>query len=55
MKMGNAITIDQKLCTKPLMGMDTFALHWTPLKDEAGAVGWIVLTLGSEKRVGLAM
>ncbi|KAK5164670.1 uncharacterized protein LTR77_009876 [Saxophila tyrrhenica] len=54
LKMGNAITLDLKLCARPLMGLERFALHWTPLKDEGGAVGWIVLTLGNEHRVGMA-
>jgi hypothetical protein len=55
MKSGKPVTVDLKLCARPYMGFDTFALHWTPLKDEHGTVHWIVLTLGNERRVGLAM
>ncbi|TKA22964.1 hypothetical protein B0A50_07707 [Salinomyces thailandicus] len=51
LKMGRAISLDLKLCAKPYMGFETFALHWTPLKNEVGEVGWIVLTLASESRV----
>jgi len=48
--MGQPISLELKLCARPYMGIETFVLHWTPLKDEVGAVTWIVLTLGNEKR-----
>ena len=50
LKAGNAISLDLKLCAKPYMGFERFALHWTPLKDEKGVVTWVVLTMGNEKR-----
>lgn len=46
-RAGNAISLDLTLCTKRLMGFEKFASHWTPLKNEASQVGWVVLTLGS--------
>lgn len=51
LKVGNAITVECKLCARPYMGFEKFLLHWTPLKDEQGGVQWIVLTLGNEQRV----
>ena len=50
LKAGNPVSLDTKLCARPYMGFETFVLHWTPLKDESGAVQWIVLTLGNDKR-----
>ncbi|KAK4897769.1 hypothetical protein LTR27_004541 [Elasticomyces elasticus] len=50
LKMGQAISLELKLCARPLMAIEKFMLHWTPLKDEVGAVTWIVLTLGNEQR-----
>ena len=50
LKMGNAVSLELKLCARPYMGFERFVLHWTPLKDEGGAVTWIVLTLGNEQR-----
>ncbi|KAK5727903.1 hypothetical protein LTR17_012326 [Elasticomyces elasticus] len=50
LKMGQAISLELKLCARPLMAIEKFLLHWTPLKDEMGAVTWIVLTLGNEQR-----
>jgi len=51
LKMGQAISLDLKLCARPYMGFERFVLHWTPLKNEGGAVSWVVLTLGNEQRV----
>lgn len=50
LRMGQPISVDLKLCARPYMGFERFALHWTPLKDEVGAVAWIVLSLGSDQR-----
>ncbi|KAK3703776.1 hypothetical protein LTR37_014222 [Vermiconidia calcicola] len=50
LKMGSALTINLKLCARPYMGFEQFACHWTPLKDEQGAVSWVVLTLGNDRR-----
>ena len=50
LKAGNSITVDLKLCVKPYMGLQAFVLHWTPLKDGKGEVGWVVLMLGNEQR-----
>ncbi|KAI7591636.1 hypothetical protein KC343_g18115 [Hortaea werneckii] len=50
LKAGRAISLEMKLCAKPYMGLESFVLHWTPLKDEAGVVKWVVLTLGRETR-----
>lgn len=54
LRAGQPISLDLKLCARPYMGFEKFVLHWTPLKDELGAVQWVVLTLGNEQRVGLA-
>lgn len=54
LKSGQAISLEVKLCARPYMGIEKFVSHWTPLKDEHGAVHWIVLTLGNEQRIGLA-
>ncbi|KAI7514714.1 hypothetical protein KC347_g419 [Hortaea werneckii] len=50
LKAGRAISLEMKLCAKPYMGLESFVLHWTPLKDEAGVVKWVVLTLGRETK-----
>ena len=50
LKAGQAVSLDLKLCARPYMGFERFVLHWTPLKDEKGAVTWVVLTLGNEAR-----
>ncbi|KAK0269266.1 hypothetical protein LTS16_003208 [Friedmanniomyces endolithicus] len=50
LKMGQAISLEMKLCARPYMGFERFLLHWTPLKDEVGAVTWVILTLGNEQR-----
>ena len=55
LKAGHPISLDLKLCARPYMGFEKFVLHWTPLKDEHGLVQWVILTLGNEQRVGLAM
>ncbi|KAH9837492.1 Regulator of G protein signaling domain [Teratosphaeria destructans] len=50
LKAGRAISLELKLCAEPHGIFELFKLHWTPLKDEAGAVAWLVLTLGSDSR-----
>jgi PAS domain S-box-containing protein len=50
LKLGNPVSVEMRLCARPLMGFERFVLHWTPLKDEKGAVHWVVLTLGNEQR-----
>lgn len=55
LRVGQAISLDLKLCARPYMGFERFACHWTPLKDEGHKVAWAVLTLGNEHRVGMAM
>ncbi|KAK7901032.1 hypothetical protein LTR67_003318 [Exophiala xenobiotica] len=47
MKMGQAVSLDITLCTRRFMGYEKFATHWTPLKNEANEVSFIILTLGS--------
>lgn len=50
LKMGRAISSDINLSTRrsaAMRGNEKFATHWTPLKDEQGAVKWVVLTLSS--------
>ena len=47
MKAGSAISLDLGLCTRRYMGFEKFVIHWTPLKDERGDVGFLVLTLSS--------
>ncbi|KAL8415540.1 hypothetical protein RB596_006226 [Gaeumannomyces avenae] len=47
---GNPISIELRLQTRrsaAFGGYERFAAHWTPLKDDAGKVGWVVLTLGN--------
>ena len=46
LKFGNAVSLDLTLCTRRYMGFEKFVSHWTPLKNEAGEVGWVVVTLG---------
>lgn len=47
LKMGQAVSMDVTLCTRRFMGYERFATHWTPLKNEANEVGFVILTLGS--------
>ncbi|KAK4940162.1 hypothetical protein LTR10_019697 [Elasticomyces elasticus] len=47
LKMGHATSMDVTLCTRRHMGFERFATHWTPLKNEAHEVGFVILTLGS--------
>jgi hypothetical protein len=49
LRMGQAISLALRLRTRRYMGFESFAAHWTPLKDEHGEVGFVVLTLGSQK------
>ncbi|KAK3671296.1 hypothetical protein LTR78_008756 [Recurvomyces mirabilis] len=51
LKTGQPVSVELKLCAKPYMGFERFSLHWTPLKDEVGAVAWVVLTLGNDQRL----
>ncbi|KAK5950926.1 hypothetical protein OHC33_007998 [Knufia fluminis] len=46
-KAGQAITLDLSLCTRRMMGFETFMTHWTPLKNDQHVTGFVVLTLGS--------
>ncbi|KAL9623799.1 MAG: hypothetical protein Q9160_002030 [Pyrenula sp. 1 TL-2023] len=48
-KMGKAISVEASLMTRHSVvrsRSERCKLHWTPLKDERGAVGWCVLTVG---------
>jgi len=47
LKLGNAISVDLIMCTRRYMGFEKFATHWTPLKNEAGELAFVILTLGS--------
>ena len=50
LKMGRAVSADISLATKRSLltrGSERFVTHWTPLKNELGAMGWVVLTLAS--------
>ncbi len=47
MRTGQAVSLDITLCTRRFMGYERFATHWTPLKNEADEVSFIILTLGS--------
>lgn len=47
---GSPISIEVRLQTRrsaAFRGDERFAAHWTPLKDDTGSVGWVVLTLGN--------
>ncbi|KAK5062497.1 hypothetical protein LTR84_004570 [Exophiala bonariae] len=46
LKMGNAVSLDLTMCTRRFMGFEKFATHWTPLKNEAGEIAFVILTLG---------
>ena len=50
LKTGQPTSLELMLCAKPYMGFERFVTHWTPLKDEVGAVTWVVLTFGNERR-----
>lgn len=47
LKVGNAVSLDLTLCTRRHMGYEKFASHWTPLKNEAGEVAFVICALGS--------
>jgi PAS domain S-box-containing protein len=49
LKYGNPISLDLVLCTRRYMGFEKFVSHWTPLKNEAGEVGWVVVSLGGQE------
>jgi hypothetical protein len=46
LKFGNPVSSELTLCTRRYMGFEKFVSHWTPLKNEAGEVGWVVVSLG---------
>ncbi|ETI22710.1 hypothetical protein G647_06786 [Cladophialophora carrionii CBS 160.54] len=46
LKHGSPISLDVVLCTRRYMGFEKFVSHWTPLKNEMGEVGFVVVTLG---------
>lgn len=49
LKSSMAITLDVSLATQRALGVsERFASHWTPLKNEFNAVGFVVVTLCSE-------
>lgn len=50
--LGMPVSLELKLCARPYMKAEKFALHWTPLKDEYGVVQWVVLMLGTPPRGG---
>ncbi|KAF2483818.1 hypothetical protein BDY17DRAFT_294483 [Neohortaea acidophila] len=50
LKGGTAISVPMTLYSRPDMALSKFVCHWTPLKDEKGAVAWVVLTLGQDQR-----
>jgi len=49
LKAGQPVSLDLNLSTRRLMRYVKFATHWTPLKDDDGKVGYVVLTLGSSQ------
>lgn len=49
LKGGMAVSLDLSLSTRRVAGFERFVTHWTPLKDDAHAMGYVVLTFGSEK------
>lgn len=44
---GDAISLDVTLSTTRLAGYEKFVSHWTPLKDDACEVAWVVVSLAS--------
>lgn len=44
---GDAISLDVTLTTTRLASYEKFVSHWTPLKDEACEVAWVVVSLAS--------
>ncbi|KIW66816.1 hypothetical protein PV04_06110 [Phialophora macrospora] len=49
LKSGKPISLDLVLCTRRYLGFEKFVSHWTPLKNEVGEVGWVVVTLGARE------
>ncbi|EHY60539.1 hypothetical protein HRR83_000296 [Exophiala dermatitidis] len=47
LRLGSPISLDLTLCTRRYMGHEKYAVHWTPLKNEVGDVGFVVCTMGS--------
>ncbi|KAL8388863.1 hypothetical protein RB595_008985 [Gaeumannomyces hyphopodioides] len=50
MGQGIPISIEVRMQTRRSAAFrsgERFAAHWTPLKDDTGEVGWVVLTLGN--------
>lgn len=48
LKAGMAISTDLHLSTRRTMTPELFATHWTPLKNEFNAMGFVVMTLSSQ-------
>lgn len=51
LKLGRAISVDINLSTRRSVIMsrtETFATHWTPLKDEHATVKFVVVALASK-------
>lgn len=48
LKSGMAISIDVSLCTSRYGILEVFVSHWTPLKNEFNAMGFVVVTLSSQ-------
>lgn len=46
-RAGAAVSLEVTLCTNRRMEFEKFVSHWTPLKDGAGEVGFVVCALGS--------
>ena len=46
LRAGQAISIELTLCTQRRLGFERMVSHWTPMKNEFGAVKYVVLTLG---------
>ena len=49
LKYGNSVSMDLTLCTRRYMGFEKLVSHWTPLKNEVGEVGWVVVSLGGQQ------
>jgi hypothetical protein len=48
LRMGQPLSVELRLQTSRsalFRGDESFMSHWTPLKDDKGAVAWVVVTL----------
>ena len=48
LRMGRAVSMELNLATRRsiiMRGSERFASHWTPVKNEKGEVGWVIVTL----------